>query len=223
MEQQPGRRCSRCCFHRCSHLVHAQTYHGRVSDFFIGLPLVAAAYLAGSFPTASIIGLMSGHDHSREGSGNPGASNVWRTSGARYGLLTVVIDALKGFLPVLITMLVIDRPWASVVWVAATVGHCFPLGRLRSGGKGMATGGGGSLPLYPLLGAALIVLFTLIVRLTKVAALGSLIVTACLVLGVVALHESKVEIVSAVAVAAVIIGRHRSNIGRIVSGKELHV
>lgn len=194
-----------------------------MDNVLVGAPLVVAAYLAGSFPTASIIGLMTGHDHSREGSGNPGASNVYRTSGAVYGLLTVVVDALKGFLPVLVAMVVAGRSWAAVVWVAATVGHVLPLGRWLHGGKGVATGGGGSLPLFPVLGLALIVLFALIVRVTKTASVGSLVITAGLVAGVVVLHENLIEIFAAIAVAAVVVGRHWRNIARIVSGQELHV
>lgn len=182
-----------------------------------------AAYLAGSFPTASVIGLMSGHDHSTEGSGNPGASNVYRTSGAAYGLLTVVIDVVKGVLPTLVALLVVDRRWAAAVWLAATVGHVFPLGRLRHGGKGVATGGGGSLPLFPLLGIGLILLFAVIVRLTKMASLGSLVITAGLVIGVIFLQQNTIELVAAIAVAGLIIFRHRANIGRLVSGDELHV
>jgi glycerol-3-phosphate acyltransferase PlsY len=189
----------------------------------LGVAFLIAAYFAGSFPTASAVGMLSGHDHSKEGSGNPGASNVYRTSGAAYGLLTVVIDVLKGFVPVLATMLLLDRPWAAAVWAAATVGHVIPFARWRNGGKGVATGGGGSVPLFPYLGLVLVPLFILIVKLTKRASVGSLAITLLLVLGTVILHEHVVEIVASVVVAAVIIYRHRSNIGRLLSGKELKV
>ena len=139
-----------------------------------GVLLTILAYFAGSFPTASLVGLFSGHDHSKEGSGNPGASNVYRTSGAAYGLVTVVVDAVKGFVPVLVTLLLIDRPWAAVVWAMATVGHVFPIARWLRGGKGVATGGGGALPLFPFLGLGLIAVFVLVVKLTRRASLGSL-------------------------------------------------
>lgn len=185
--------------------------------------MVAVAYFAGSFPTASIVGLLSGHDHNQEGSGNPGASNVWRTSGATYGIITVVADALKGCLPVLATLLLSNRTWAAVAWIAATVGHIIPFGRFRRGGKGVATGGGGSLPLYPVLGVGLLVLFALIVKLTKKASLGSLVITALLLIGVVLLHEDVVEIVAAVTVSTLVILRHRANISRLISGDELSV
>jgi glycerol-3-phosphate acyltransferase PlsY len=199
------------------------SYYERVSESVVGVALLIAAYFAGSFPTASAVGMLSGHDHSKEGSGNPGASNVYRTSGAAYGLLTVVVDAMKGFIPVLATLLILDRPWAAGVWAAATVGHVIPFARWRNGGKGVATGGGGSLPLYPFLGLVLIVAFIAIVKLTKRASVGSLVITMLLIGGVVVLHEHVVEIVASVVVAGLVIYRHRSNIGRLLSGQELKV
>ncbi len=195
-----------------------------MSETVIGVALLIAAYFAGSFPTASAIGMVSGHDHSKEGSGNPGASNVYRTSGAAYGLITVVIDVLKGFIPVLATLWILDsRPWASAVWAAATVGHVIPFARWRNGGKGVATGGGGSLPLFPYLGLVLVPIFIVAVKLTKRASVGSLVITGLTLVGVVILHEDPIEIAMAAVVAAVIIYRHRSNIGRLLSGQELKV
>ena len=189
----------------------------------VGILITVGAYLAGSFPTASIIGLLSGHDHSKEGSGNPGASNVYRTSGAIYGILTAVVDAIKGLIPVLVALLVLSRPWASVAWAAATIGHVAPLARWTRGGKGVATAGGGAIALFPILSLALIPVFVLIVLVTKRASVGSLVITGLLVLGVVILHENLIEIAAAVVVATLVLLRHRSNIGRLFSGDELRV
>lgn len=194
-----------------------------MSQTVIGVALLVAAYFAGSFPTASAVGLFSGHDHSKEGSGNPGASNVYRTSGAAYGLLTVVVDAFKGFVPVLATMVILDRPWAAAVWAAATVGHVIPFARWRNGGKGVATGGGGLLPLFPYLALVLVPVFIVVVKLTKRASVGSLVITGLTVVGVVLLHEHVIEIAAGVVVAAVVFIRHRSNISRLLSGEELKV
>ena len=194
-----------------------------VSETGIGVALLIAAYFAGSFPTASAVGMLSGHDHSKEGSGNPGASNVYRTSGATYGIITVVVDVLKGFVPVLATLIVLDRPWAAGVWAAATVGHVVPFARWRNGGKGAATGGGGSLPLFPYLGLVLIPLFLVTVKVTKRASVGSLAITGLLVVGTIIRHEHRMEVVASLIVAAVIFVRHRANIGRLLSGQELKV
>lgn len=194
-----------------------------MTETIIGAALLIAAYFAGSFPTASAVGMISGHDHSKEGSGNPGASNVYRTSGAAYGLITVLVDVLKGFVPVLATMAILDRPWAAAVWAAATVGHVIPFARFRNGGKGVATGGGGSLPLFPYLGLAMVPIFIVVVKVTKRASVGSLVITVVLVIGVVIRHQHVVEIAASVVVAAVIIIRHRANIARLLSGEELKV
>lgn len=198
-------------------------YHEVVSITLAGLAIMIAAYFSGSFPTASAVGRLSGHDHNKEGSGNPGASNVWRTSGAAYGVVTVIVDVLKGILPVVAALFLASRPWAAGAWAAATIGHVIPVARWRNGGKGVATAGGGSLVLFPFLAVGLIALFLVIVRFTKRASLGSLAITVLLVLGVGFLHDHTAEVVAAVTVAAVIIFRHRSNIGRLLSGDELKV
>lgn len=199
------------------------TYHGLVSVSLAGLAIVIAAYFSGSFPTASIVGRLSGHDHNKEGSGNPGATNVWRTSGKLFGVLTMVVDLLKGALPVIAALLIAGRPWAAVTWAAATIGHVIPIGRWRSGGKGVATAGGGALVLYPPLALALIATFVVVVKLTKRVSLGSLVMAAFLAVGVAFTHDFLVEVAAAVLVAALIFIRHRSNIGRLISGQELTV
>ncbi len=192
-------------------------------DTFVGVALLVAGYFAGSFPTASAMGMLSGHDHSKEGSGNPGASNVYRTSGAAYGLVTVFIDLLKGFIPVLATVLILDRSWGAAVWALATVGHVIPFARWSNGGKGVATGGGGSLPLFPFFGLVLVPVFVLLVKLTKRASVGSLVITLLAVVGVVIFHQEDMEIVAVLVVAGVILFRHKANIGRLLTGKELKV
>ena len=194
-----------------------------VSTSAVGLLILVGAYIAGSFPTASLIGAFSGHDHSREGSGNPGASIVYRTSGAAYGLLTVLIDAAKGFIPVVLALWLATRPWASAAWVAATLGHIVPLGRWGSGGKGVATAGGGSTALFPLLTIPALALFAVVVKVTKRASVGSLSLVTLMCVAVAILRESLFELFAAVVVAVIITYRHRSNIGRLLSGDELTV
>ncbi len=194
-----------------------------VSEFVVGVALIIAAYFAGSFPTASAVGMLSGHDHSKEGSGNPGASNVYRTSGAAYGIVTVIVDLMKGFVPVFATLLILGRPWAAGAWAAATIGHVIPFARWRNGGKGVATGGGGSIPLYPYVGLVLVLVFIVSVKLTRRASVGSLSITILLVAAAGLLHEHVAEIAASVVVAGLVIYRHRSNIGRLLSGEELRV
>ena len=87
----------------------------------------------------------------------------------------------------------------------------------------MATAGGGALALYPVFALILIGVFILVVRLTKRASVGSLTITVLLAIGVGFLHTHTAEWVAAVAVAGIILFRHRSNIGRLLSGEELRV
>jgi len=198
-------------------------YDEFVSITVAGVAIMIAAYFSGSFPTASAVGRLSGHDHNKEGSGNPGASNVWRTSGAAYGVITVIVDVLKGILPVVAALFFASRPWAAGAWATAVVGHVVPIARWRNGGKGVATAGGGALVLYPFLSLALIALFIFMIKLTKRASVGSLAITILLAIGVAFRYEHLVEVAAAVTVAAVIIFRHRANIGRLLSGNELKV
>ena len=188
-----------------------------------GVLLVILAYFAGSFPTASIVGMISGHDPAKEGSGNPGASNVYRTSGATYGLITVVVDVLKGLVPVLATLALVGRPWAAVVWASATIGHVVPFGRWMRGGKGVATGGGGALPLFPLLSLALVAVFFVVVRITRRASVGSLAIAVLMPIGVTFVRVHDVELVASVVVSAIVLVRHRSNIVRLLRGSELEL
>ena len=132
---------------------------------------VVAAYLIGTFPTAQlVVARPAGRQTTppREGSGNPGASNVYRIAGKRAGVAVGVIDALKGAVPVG------DRagrwpgrPEAHAVWVAAVAGHVWPVTRRFRGGKGVATAGGGGLVISPLIGLACGVLFFAVVKLGR--------------------------------------------------------
>lgn len=192
----------------------------RVSFDAVGVIVAIGAYLAGSFPTATIAGMLSGHDLSKEGSGNPGATNVYRTAGAGLGLITVVVDVLKGVIPVLVALLAVDRSWAAIAWLAVTVGHVFPIGRIRHGGKGVATGGGGSLPLFPVLGVGLVALFALTVKVTRTPSVASLLIAVLTPIGAAFLYENSVELVAACAVSLIVVSRHWRNIGRLARGTE---
>ena len=109
---------------------------------------VIAGYIVGTFPTAQLVArLVGADDPTTQGSGNPGASNMYRTAGKRAGVLVGVIDALKGAVPVGVALLVAGRPEAHAVWVAAVAGHVWPVTRRLRGGKGVATAGGGGLDL----------------------------------------------------------------------------
>jgi acyl-phosphate glycerol 3-phosphate acyltransferase len=106
--------------------------------------VVAIAYVLGTLPSAQVVAGRSGVDPMSAGSGNPGATNVYRTAGRRAGLVVFALDVGKGVAAVLMGMAVAGRPLALACWAAATVGHVLPVTRRLRGGKGVATGGGGS-------------------------------------------------------------------------------
>ncbi len=182
--------------------------------------VVALAYLLGTIPTAQLVGRRIGRDPTREGSGNPGASNVYRTAGAKAGALVFAGDALKSVVATVLGLVVDDRRLALACGAAAVVGHVVPVTRRFRGGKGVATAVGMAVVLFPLLTVGLGVLWAAVAKLTRKASLASIVVTVGLLVGVVALGRPAVEVVGVAAVAALIVVRHASNIERLVRGDE---
>ena len=111
--------------------------------------LAPLAWLLGTFPSATLVARAKGRDILHEGSGNPGASNVARLLGWKYGLLVLVMDFAKGLVAAGAGLAVGGRPGAYVLGIAAVVGHTFPL--YRKGGKGVACAGGMLVVLFPLI------------------------------------------------------------------------
>ena len=186
----------------------------------LAVVLVAVAYLAGMFPTAQIAGRLIGRDPTAEGSGNPGASNVYRIGGRRAGVAVAFVDLLKGALPVALALVVADRPEAYAAWVAAVVGHVWPVARGFRGGKGVATAGGGGLVLGPVVGLICALVFFLVVRVGHIAALGSLSIALAYPVVSLVVGRPGWEVAVSALVAGILVVRHRSNIGRIVRSDE---
>ncbi len=180
--------------------------------------VVVAAYIVGTFPTAQIVGSRIGRDPTTEGSGNPGASNVWRLGGRRAGIIVAVVDGLKGALPVLAALAVSGRPLAHAAWIAAVAGHVWPIFRRFRGGKGVATAGGGGLAISPLVGLGCAALFLLVVKTGRIAALGSLSIAIAYPIVSAAVGRPAWEVGVGAAVAAILVVRHQSNIRRLISG-----
>jgi acyl phosphate:glycerol-3-phosphate acyltransferase len=178
------------------------------------------AYLAGTFPTALIIGRRVGTDPTLAGSGNPGASNVYRLSGRRAGVIVGLIDVLKGAIPTAIALAVAGRPEAHAVWLAAVIGHVWPITRKFRGGKGMATAGGGGIVLGPFVGIACALLFFGIVKFGRVAALGSLSIAVAYPIVSAIVGRPGWEIAVSSGVAAILFIRHQSNIRRMLRPEE---
>jgi len=191
--------------------------------------LLAVAYVAGSIPTAYLVGRHHGVDLRTVGSGNLGATNVLRTFGWRWGAAVYAVDVLKGALPVLLLGRMAPPSvgaWAPIaVGVAAIVGHVRPLFLMgQGGGKGVATASGVFLALAPLPTLLAILVFAAVVWQTRYVSAGSLAAAAVLpaVLWWQARAVTPLVAVGA-AVAAFVFWTHRDNIGRLRRGEERRV
>lgn len=189
-------------------------YDGRVIEV---VALVVGAYIVGMFPTATIVGRRMGVDPSREGSGNPGASNIYRLGSRKAGVIVGLIDMGKGAGPAAAALALSGRPAAHAVWIAAVAGHVWPVLRRFRGGKGVATAGGAGLVISPVIGLLCALCFLFVVKVKRVAALGSLsIAFSYPVLATIAGLPAW-EILVSIGVAAVLVVRHESNIRRLLS------
>ena len=182
--------------------------------------LVAASYVAGLAPTAQVIARRLGHDPTREGSGNPGASNVYRTAGRAAGALVLAGDVVKGAVPAAVGQAAGGRRLGLLCGTAAVAGHVVPVTRRFRGGKGVATAAGVSLVLFPGVSLALAGLWGGVFKLTRTASLASVATAAAWPVLVVATRRPPGEVVGVSAVAALVLARHRENLVRLARGTE---
>ncbi|MFY7923172.1 MAG: glycerol-3-phosphate 1-O-acyltransferase PlsY [Gemmatimonas sp.] len=188
-----------------------------------------AAYVAGSFPTAFLVGKANGVDLRTVGSGNLGATNVFRTLGWRWGLLVYMVDGLKGFLPTLLLPPAVGVaggwPWGVLMGVLTIVGHVKPIFLMgKGGGKGVATASGVFFALAPVAGLCAVGAFAVVVALTRYVSLASLVAAVVLPVAIVAQRREVTPLMLvSVAISAFVFWTHRDNIGRLVRGEERRV
>lgn len=183
---------------------------------------VPVAYLLGTFPTAILVGRRRGRDVTREGSGNPGATNALRTMGRRAGVAVLVGDLGKGVLAAA-TGLLVSHGLAVACGVAAVLGHVAPVTRGFRGGKGVATAAGVVFVCFPLVGLALAVVWAAVVVPTRLSSLASVTIAALLPVGVAIDGRPGREVAAAALVGALVVLRHRENLVRLVRGEERRV
>jgi acyl phosphate:glycerol-3-phosphate acyltransferase len=185
--------------------------------------LIAAipAYLLGTFPTAMLVARAGGHDVTTEGSGNPGASNVARIMGWKWGMVVMAGDLLKGAIAAGVGLAIGGRPGAYVLGILAVLGHTYPVTRHFKGGKGVATAGGMLAVLFPELVVILAVVWFIVARVFKLASVGSLIVAVLFPVGVWLMGYAGWEIAITGALALLVVLRHLPNLRRLVKGQEL--
>ena len=186
---------------------------------------VLIAYLVGAIPFGLVVAKGSGIDIRQEGSKNIGATNVTRLLGKKRGIITLLGDVLKGFLPIAVASLFFGNNSGSGVLLAlcgaaAVIGHMFPVYLGFKGGKGVATALGVFLYLSPLAILGCLVVFILSVALSGFVSLGSLLSSAAMVVFLLLLHAPGWKIGLAVVIVVLIWGKHHQNIQRLLSGTE---
>lgn len=184
---------------------------------------LALAYLLGSIPFALIAGKLHGVDLREAGSGNLGATNVFRTLGRTAGVAVMMLDIAKGAAAVLVAVALTNNPWPLAAAALAILGHVFPVWTHFKGGKGVAVGAGAMIGLVPSASGVLLVLWILLVVFTRYVSVAS-IVAALAAAPLAYVFGAPWSYVVFIALAGVfVIYKHRENIVRLVHGDESRI
>jgi acyl phosphate:glycerol-3-phosphate acyltransferase len=200
------------------------------------LALLAFGYLLGSVPSGWLVmKVYRNQDVRRLGSGNIGAANVYRAGGPGAFATTLIADGLKGVIPTLTGILVgVDAPEVTLplIGLAAVMGHTWSIYLGFRGGKGVATSGGVMLVLAPVALVLSALAWFFVIRLTRLASLASLVAVSVAFVSLVGLHLIGWQawrpvgwsvILLGIGLAGLVFYRHRSNIERLASGRELKI
>ena len=185
--------------------------------------IMIAIYLIAAIPTGVVLArLMGGEDVRQKGSGNIGATNVYRVAGKLAGVLTLIGDTLKGFLPLLAfkTWLEPTPTQLGIASAVAILGHCYPIYLKFKGGKGVATALGIFLVLSPKVVFFALIVFILTVAITRYISLGSVLAALSAPLLILLLNHPQPIFLATLFIAALVIWRHNSNIRRLLDGTE---
>lgn len=183
---------------------------------------ICAAYLIGAIPTGVLLTRCVGTDDIRtKGSGNIGATNVYRVAGRKLGLITLLGDCLKGLLPVLVVKLCgYDAGLTALVALSAFLGHCYPIYLGFKGGKGVATALGVFLVLSPTAVLCAFAVFALVLWKWRFISLSSITAAAITPIVILFANDSWAIFFVALIIAAIVIWRHKGNIERLLQGNE---
>jgi glycerol-3-phosphate acyltransferase PlsY len=196
---------------------------------FILYILVLLAFVIGSIPFGLIFTRGSGIDLRSTGSKNIGATNVLRSVGKLPAILTLLFDALKGALPVIICRYILGNNsheipsaelWMSATGLATVLGHMFSVFLRLKGGKGVATGIGVIAAFTPSVSLILIAIWIIVAVVSRYSSLAALVASASLPIIYLIQSASVVKVSFGVILAALIIIKHKSNISNLISGAE---
>ncbi len=187
--------------------------------------LIATAYLLGGIPFGYLLGRLKGVDLRKVGSGNVGATNAARVLGKPYGVLVYILDFLKGFVPTLLAVKLFGSDsWTTfLVGLAAVLGHTFSPFLGFRGGKGVATASGVLFAVNPFLASAVLAVWLVVFKISGYVSLGSIAAAfaAVYLSGVFGLPFNLKCLITLTAILVVV--KHKSNIERLMEGRELKV
>lgn len=189
------------------------------------IPLAVFSYLAGGIPTGYLVAKqLKGIDIREHGSGNPGTANVYRTVGKGAGIVTFIVDALKGFFPVLLARHFFPDDYVAMALCGglAIVGHVWTIFLRFKGGKAVATSAGVFFALAPKAAALAIVVFAIGVAITGHISVGSMVGALLFPFFVIVFHSPKPVIGLAVGATLLILIRHIPNLKRLLKKEELN-
>ncbi len=196
---------------------------------FLPLLVALAAYLVGSLSFAVIVSRLMGLSDPRTyGSGNPGATNVLRSGSKAAAVLTLLLDALKGYVPVALVVFFggrygLGQGTVALVALAAFLGHLWPVFFRFKGGKGVATAAGALLGIDPLLGGATVVTWLIIAAFFRYSSLASLVAAAFAPFWQLLTVGFGPVALSVVVMSLLLVWRHSGNIRKLVAGTESRI
>ncbi len=192
-----------------------------IPDILIPVSLVLFAYLMGSIPVGVIIGKLKGIDPRKTGSGNIGATNVMRAAGKALGIVTLICDVAKGYIPVALTVYMGEWEYiVAIVGFAVFLGHLFPVFLKFRGGKGVATALGVYIALGPLAVLGGLIVFIIVFIIWRYVSLASLAGAIAIPLALYLVKAPYEFIILGAVIAVFVIIRHKDNITRLVKGTE---
>lgn len=193
--------------------------------------IILGSYFIGSIPFGYLAGRLAGIDVRQHGSGNIGATNVLRVIGKPWGFAVFFADALKGFAAVRLTILLVQaRPDTALyqdsfaILAAATCvfGHSFPVWLKFKGGKGVATSAGSLFGVVPIAAVSIFLVWVAVFFLTRYVSVASILAALALPVFVALLRgaHGSVVLYFSIAMTALVVWRHRSNMARLLQGTE---
>jgi len=193
-----------------------------LETFALPVIVIIGAYLIGSLSSAIILCKLAGlPDPRSQGSGNPGATNVLRFGGKKLAATVLILDVVKGILPVVIAILLgMDEVWLAATALAAFLGHLYPVFFQFKGGKGVATALGGFLALSPSLAGVILLSWLAVFLISRISSLSAIIAASLGPVYSIWLIDSVNARWIVLVIAVMLVARHHGNIKRLLAGEE---